>query len=480
MGVTGTIMKNTASLILGRLISRIFLFFLMVYAARTLGVERYGVFSYALALVTLLAVTMDLGISRYMVQHLSRDPARIQTFLGGSLSVKAVLTLFGIALIMGIVLIMRRDSETLFVVFLLAIYIALDSLSMVFTSIFQASQRMGYQAILVSISNIAIALAGLVCLYFMPSVLLLCTVYVLGGFLRLVLVAIWCVRLYGTPNWEIDFPFYRSLIRNGIPFSLVTAFVTIYYYIDTIILSVYSGNDAVGFYNAAYRFLEAPLFLVAGLTTAIFPAVSKLFVEDKARLRSIVSSGFQKALVFGSLIALTIAFLSDDLVAVFYGSDYRQSSPVLSILVLSVGIIMPSTILGTTARAIGKQIVSAWVTGIGAALNIVLNLIFIPRYSVIGAAWTTVFTEVFVIAVYAILIWQYIGPFLTIGYLVRWLGICVCTLLFLHFTTSLGLFLQLALFAIMMIPLLIVFDIYKIRDFKGLINILPIRRNGVG
>jgi O-antigen/teichoic acid export membrane protein len=470
------ILRNTASLTLGRLISRIFLFFLMIYAARVLGVEKYGVFSYAFALVGLFAVSMDLGISRYSVQQLSRDHTKIPVFMGGSLMVKAVLICFGLSLIMSTGLIMHRDKETMSILIILASYVALDSLTMTFTSVFQAVQRMSYQAILVSISNIVMSLMGFLFLYLMPNVLLFSVIYLFGGLLRLILVSWWCIRMYGAPHWVIDFGFCRNLLRKGIPFSLVTIFVTIYYYIDTIILSAYSGNDVVGYYSAAYRLLEAPLFLVAAFTTAIFPAASKLFVENKQHLKSIVSIGFQKALVFSSLLSLIIAFFSDELIAVLYGTKYQQSSVVLSILIFSVAIIMPSTILGTTIRAIDKQVVSAWVTGIGAALNIVLNLIFIPRFSLIGAACTTVFTELFVIITYAILIWRYVGPIFKVGFLLRYSLICSFVIAFLYFTVNFGLWVQLLCLGIFLLPLLLLLGLVKLDELKGLIEVFFVKK----
>lgn len=470
------ILRNTASLILGRLISRIFLFFLLIYAARILGVEKYGVFSYAFALVSLFAVSMDLGISRYIVQQLSRDHTKIPVFMGGSLMIKAVLICCGIVLIMSVGLIMRRDMETMSILIILAGYVALDSLTMTFTSIFQAVERMSYQAILVSISNIAMSLMGFLFLYLMPNVLLFSSIYLFGGLLRLILVSWWCIRMYGAPHWVIDFGFCRNLLKNGIPFSLVTIFVTIYYYIDTIILSAYSGNDIVGYYNAAYRLIEAPLFLVAAFTTAIFPAASKLFIEDRQELKKITTEGFQKTLVFASLIAVVVAFFSDEIVALVYGTKYEQSAAVLSILILSVAIIMPSTILGTTIRAIDKQVVSAWVTGIGAALNIVLNVIFIPRYSLLGAAWTTVFTELFVIITYAVLIWRYIGPIFEVGYFLRYSVICSCVIAFLYFTVNFGVWVQLFCLGIFLCPLLLLLGIVKLDELKELINIFFVRK----
>ena len=474
--VSTKILRNSVSLLLGRLISRIFQFLLLIYAARILGVEKYGVFSYAFALVCLLAVSMDLGISRYSVQQLSRDHNKIPLFMGGILMVKAVLICCGIVLIVGVGLIMRQDMETMSILIILASYAAFDSLTMTFTSVFQAVQRMGYQAMLVAIGNIVMSLTGFLFLYLMPNVLLFSAVYLLGALLRFVLVSWWCIRMYGAPQWTADFSFCRKLLGKGIPFSLVTIFVSIYYYIDTLILSAYCGDDVVGYYSAAYRLLEAPLFLVAAFTTAMFPAASKLFVEDKQMLKKITTEGFQKALVFSALIGAVVVFFSDEIVALVYGAKYEPSAAVLSILILSAVIIMPSTILGNTIRAIDRQVVSVWVTGSAAALNIVLNLIFIPRYSLLGAAWTTVFTEFFVIIAYAVLIWRYVGPIFGLEYILKCGMICSCVIAFLCFTVSFGVWMQLLCLGIFLLPLLLILGLVKLGELKGLIRIFFVRK----
>jgi len=170
------------------------------------------------------------------------------------------------------------------------------------------------------------------------------------------------------------------------------------------------------------------------------------------------------------------AYFSDDLIRLLYGSAYKESGIVLSILVLSVAIIMPSTILGTAVRAIDKQVLSAWVTGFGAVLNICLNLIFIPRYSLLAAAWTTVFTEVFVLIVYAILVWRYIGPFFTVGYVFRWLAICSSEALFFYVTGNLGILYQLLIFTTMIVPVLLVSKVLDYNELTALLKMAPFRK----
>jgi O-antigen/teichoic acid export membrane protein len=262
--------------------------------------------------------------------------------------------------------------------------------------------------------------------------------------------------------------FLGKLIRKGIPFTLVAFFVGIYYYIDTVMLSMFTDSKTVGYYNAAYRLLEAPLFLSAAFTTAIFPAVSKLFVENKEYLQKTIRESLEKILIIGVLIAITVGYYSKDIINIFYGAEYSNSSTALTILIVSVAIIMPSTVLGTTLRAMNKQAISAYVTGGGAALNIILNLILIPRYSLLGAAWATVATEVFVIVIYANIVWHYIGPIAHFSYIVR-TGLFISLIfLFLYLSNNINVYLQLFfLFSMVSIcPFLL--RIFNLSDIKTL------------
>lgn len=254
------------------------------------------------------------------------------------------------------------------------------------------------------------------------------------------------------------------------PFALVTIFVSIYYYIDTLILSVYCENDVVGYYNASYRLLEAPLFIISSVTTAIFPAASKLYGKDKIELANMVRQAFQKALGFGFSMSLVVAWLSYDLIELIYGKEYLPSAAVLPILIYSVAIIMPSTICGTTIRAIDMQSISAKVTGIGALLNVVLNLILVPKYSLYGAAWTTLGTEIFVLAVYAYLVWHYIGPVINLNTIFSLLGLNALFAGFLWVSGPAGFWFQLIGSVILFFPFMIAVRLIKIEELKSLIN----------
>jgi len=474
-----TIIKNTVALISGRLISRIGKFFLLYYAARVLGVKEFGLFSFAFVLTHLVGISMDLGMFRYAIQQTSRNIKKVNYFSGACLKIKSMLIPLGIALIIIIAIIMDCDLQTIYILLILAGYKTFETLSTAFSFSFMAAQQMGYQARIISIVNILVAIGGLSLLYIKPNVMLLTSVYLVGGMLQFILSAKTSIRLYGSPEWTADYKSCRKLLNKSIPFSLVTIFVSLYYYIDTIILSAMTNIESVGYYNAAYRIIEAPLFLGAAFTSALFPAASKLFNIDKKQLLELVSKGFHKIMTLSISIGIVVSYFSEEIISIVFGADYQKAATILSILAFSISIIIPSTILGTSIRAIGRQTASVWVTGAGALLNITLNLIFIPRYSYIAAAWSTIATEVFVIVVYIILVIRYIGPLIDINYILRIIILNSILYGFLYFTADLWYGIQVAGIGFIYLPVACLTGVVKKEEIMRLLGNSPILKRRI-
>jgi O-antigen/teichoic acid export membrane protein len=283
-------------------------------------------------------------------------------------------------------------------------------------------------------------------MYFFPVLHLFAGVFLFGAFLRFALSRQWFIRKYGRPVYQADRTQTLEMLRQGLPFALVSVFVTLYYYIDTVILTIFVDKEVVGQYNAAFRLLEAPLFIVSAVTTALFPAAARLFVQDRNKLKGLTRQAFQGIIPIGLTVSVPAAFFSDEIIQLIYGAKYSGAGPALSILIFSLSIIMPSTILGTTIRAIGFQTASAWVTGMGAVLNIVSNIAVIPYYSYIGASWTTLLTEVFVLIAYFSLASRYLGYFLDRWFPARVLAYVAGLELMLLATRAWGMWIQSGVF----------------------------------
>jgi len=150
----------------------------------------------------------------------------------------------------------------------------------------------------------------------------------------------------------------------------------------------------VGYYAAAYRFLDGIVLLAAPLGIIWF---------RKLRLVSEEKGFFQFQVVRMSLIMLAAAGLiiaaagpfSREIVILAFGHEYSDSARLLPWLLGALIFILPNGVLTQAAIAENRESVYALAAGAGAVVNIGLNLVLIPRFGGLGAAWATVVTEAF-------------------------------------------------------------------------------------
>ena len=82
------IISDSFILLSSLVISRIFRFVLVIFSARLLGDEKYGIFSFALAFTSLFLILLDLGIHQLMVRELARKPEKVESYLGNTITIK--------------------------------------------------------------------------------------------------------------------------------------------------------------------------------------------------------------------------------------------------------------------------------------------------------------------------------------------------------------------------------------------------------
>ena len=86
-----TLIKNTFWLFLGEVISRLLKFFLVLYAARILGVAGWGIFAYAISVVSLFFIFADLGLDRLIIREISKDSLEKMRYLSTAFFFRLIL-----------------------------------------------------------------------------------------------------------------------------------------------------------------------------------------------------------------------------------------------------------------------------------------------------------------------------------------------------------------------------------------------------
>jgi O-antigen/teichoic acid export membrane protein len=201
-----------------------------------------------------------------------------------------------------------------------------------------------------------------------------------------------------------------TLFQEALPLGISSVMVTVYFYIDTILLRPMKGEAAVGYYNAAYRILVFTIMVPVLFNQVIFPVFSGCFADLKGHFDRL-SRIFRRAVLYmgitGIPAALVLFFFSEPLIVLICGDSFLPSARclvILSLAMVAIFLTYPHTSILVSS---GRQILFAWIAGLSGLFNVILNLILIPKYSIEGAAWATVITEVVVLLAALYCVWRF-------------------------------------------------------------------------
>ncbi len=205
-------------------------------------------------------------------------------------------------------------------------------------------------------------------------------------------------RRYQRPILATSRRHIRELAGTGWKLAVSSLCATLYYRLDTLILTAWSTATQVALYYSAYRLTEAFALFPGALVSALFPAITRLQVSDTVRAL-VLSTRMLRVLIAGGLAIALAGVLNAQLaVHLIYGHRYHSAVPLVQILSLAVPFMYFNLGLYQTAVAWNRTRLLLWATVTGAALNAAANVLLIPHLAAGGAAITTVLTEVVVTA----------------------------------------------------------------------------------
>jgi O-antigen/teichoic acid export membrane protein len=390
---TRRVARNTMFLALADAAGKTLAFFYYLVAARHLGVEKYGILSLALAFTTMLGVLTDLGLGAVITREVARDRSDAQSQVNSALTMRLAVALVVVAVIAGLVNILRYPSATIRVVYICSVCVVTSAVSTLYCSVFQGFERME----LVTLNRVAqtvVLVAGALLLgRGKAAVEAYALVYVAAGLATVILAGISAVPRLVRLGLSFKVGHWRKLLRSSTPIGLATVFTIFYYWIGTTLLSKIAGDSAVGNYSAAFRLAAGLGFVGMAFSGAVFPLFSRLFGIDQARL----ARAFDMAARYMIMIALPVAAFATvfarPAILLVYGSEYHDATAVLRVLVwwgafASLNSLFSNYLI--SARRSGTVTVQ---TGLSLAANIGLNVALIPALGALGAAFSIVASE---------------------------------------------------------------------------------------
>ena len=411
MSFRQTLAKNAFWLTFGNLTGRIARAVFIIYVARVLGAEGYGVFSYALSLSALLSLFSDIGVSGILTREAAKDPASIPIYASTALVLKSGLLLITAGIILLIAPIFAKIPDVVPLLPLAALLVIFDGLRDLSFSVSRAKEKMEIEAWANLATNVAIAGIGIIAVWLRPDPRILMASYTLGSAAGMVL-AYSLLWKYFSGFWKnFKVALMRPMLAEGMPFALMSLLSTLLVSMDTLALGWLGTTEQVGLYSAALRPIQLLYLIPSIASTIIFPTFARLAAERSDSFQRVL----ERSLAFSLLLAIPIAaggtLLAKDIITLLFGAEYAGAALPFAILLWTVLITFTYSFIGNAIFAFGKQKNFVIYLGIGAAINMGLILLLVPRFGIAGPAIATVIAQ----AISNLLIWHRLRSFQKFG-----------------------------------------------------------------
>lgn len=381
--------KNTAWMLFEQLVRVISVIFVVVYIARYLGPEKFGVLNYAYSIVLVFTTISRFGLDSILVRELACNPQRKNELMGTAFRLILFTSLVCVIIIVSIVELFHFSSEIKLLVLVISIGISCQSFYVI---------DYYYQSKIMSGFSARSKIAGL----FISSIIKIIMVasgseLIMFGFafaLDQVLICVFLLLTYSNNSkslrsFKFDFDVLVSLLKSAWP-MLVTAVATILYMrVDQIMIMHILGERHVGLYSAAIKIYEGWSIFLFVLCTSFLPVMAKQNKNNPTNYESNIVRLFMIVIWSSIILALLISVYSEIAVHYIFGDLYIESAGALKVLMWAsiftgMGYVTSRHLI---VRKLEVKVV--YRTVIALSLNVVFNYLLIPKYGIIGAAIST-------------------------------------------------------------------------------------------
>ena len=282
--------------------SAVMLVALTMIAGRWLPASEYGKFSFALALATIVETLMDIGLGPVTVRTVARDGEGAGTLFRHVLGLKIAWGALGLIALLIAAPLMRSDPTVIRACYLLGISSTIRSYLLSARGLLQGLNRFDLEAITVVADRLLLLVLGVLALVGGYGIYGLSLAFVLARLLMFAIVTLIVKRVTGSARPTYNRAVWMELQTAALPLGFFLITLTLYTYIDTVILGIMRTDAETGWYAASYRVYEGLMYAPSVMAAVLTPRFSYLFVHDGDALRTL----FRRSLGASAVLAIAV------------------------------------------------------------------------------------------------------------------------------------------------------------------------------
>jgi O-antigen/teichoic acid export membrane protein len=399
-----TIIQNIAALFSGSMIAQGMTAMALLLTARQLGSVVYGQYASCYILASFTSIVFSLGLDIWLLREGGRNSARLSEVVGSVLAIKFVLGLVWLAAMLALSPLLNSATFPKNILALTVVSVWLDTLFSTHLAAFKASLRnqftMGLEGGVDTawfIVTIVLIAAG----ERQPTNFILARIAAQALFLVIALVLVArVIRLQPT------FSTVRWAMCETLPYAASELLASTLMRADVMIVAFLLTETEVGQYSPAVGIVNAAFLVPAAVYMVITPVLSNLFLTDMRQGWLTAKRSLLLLVVMG--VAITVAmYLLAGPATTLLGQSFSGSRQVLQILSIILFVHSLSFGLAAIIIAANLQARRTVVQVVAVLVNILLNLLVVPRAGITGAAGVYVITELVLFSGYGLLVFKY-------------------------------------------------------------------------
>lgn len=401
-------LKDISGLWLSQIMAALSAFLTQFMLVRMLTVEEYGSFSTAITFTGIIASLAGFGVGSYWLRIFGKEGWTGFRWINNTLKLALFSIVFSLVILLCITLAVDMSVSTKILMLFFSTIIVSQGLATLAYSIYQLEGNYKHLALFQFLTHGLRLIVVLLAWIFGKSLLMVGLGYLVASLIQSIVYAHTTYRMYKKEihlkdhDWKEasesrDLPTFLMTFKNSWPYSLSGVFYLIYFQSNVFLLSRFIGEEASGIYNVALTVLTVIYLFPSTIYQGyLLPKIHRWAEHDKQKITTIYHSGGKMILILGVLLMIGLSSTALWIIPLLFGDEFIVSGYVLIILSASIPIRLLGNNLASILVTENNMVKKVLYQGIGAAVNVLLNLGMIPVYGVYGAAVSTVFTEFFV------------------------------------------------------------------------------------
>jgi O-antigen/teichoic acid export membrane protein len=380
--------RSITALSAGEILARIAAFGATTLLARRLGPEGFGILGFAAALSGYLSVAITNGIQEIGVREVARAPHRARELYASVTLVQLLTAACAFTALAAVAMMLPHAPPAPLVVLLSGLSFfslaldpswALKGLERPVTAVaVVVVAQMLYAVAVVGLVGGRAQLAAVPVLQFAAEAI---AALIFGA----VLLGPKLPKLHLSDGWHV----LRSTGYLGAAKVLRTVVITS----DVVLLGFMTTEHDVGLYTAAYRVTFLLMSISTAVSTAYLPSYARLAGGIPADMKDMMTSSLRTTSIVAAPLVAGVVVTARPLLTLLFGAPYGAAADALRLLALSIGLVFLYSPASNVLMATGRTGLIAGMRAAAAVLNIVLNVVLIPRYGIFGAAISTCVAE---------------------------------------------------------------------------------------